>query len=121
MAYGEAREIIHRSPKEIIDFVMDLREYRKVDEKLGKLSKVLLSMNSGRGPDILAVAEIESERAANLLRQRLNKELGSKAEPYRNLLFKENKTGRHIAPAILTRLPVGGDRTSRRNRLRGNR
>src|SRR4051794_535476 len=56
-----------------------------VDEKVGKLSKVLLSMNGGRGPDILAVAEIESERAADLLRQRLNRDLGSKAEPYRNL------------------------------------
>ncbi|MBI1918929.1 MAG: endonuclease/exonuclease/phosphatase family protein [Planctomycetes bacterium] len=82
-----------------------------LDQKLAKLSKVLLSLNGERGPDILAVAEVESERAADLLRQRLNRDLGSKAEPYRNLLFKENKTGRHIATAILTRLPVRGDQT----------
>src|SRR4051812_28905549 len=32
------------------------------DTKLGNLSKVLLSMNGGKGPDILAVAELESDR-----------------------------------------------------------
>lgn len=37
MAYGEAETVIHRSPSEIIDFVMDLREYRKADEKLGTI------------------------------------------------------------------------------------
>jgi len=81
------------------------------DEKLGKLSKVLLSMNGGKGPDILALAEVENENAADQLRQRLNKDLSDKAEPYKNLLFKENKSGRNIAPAILTRLPVRGNRT----------
>ncbi len=80
-------------------------------EKLGNLSKVLLSMNDGKGPDILAMAEVESERAAELLRERLNADLGGKAEPYEHLLFKENKPGRHIATGILTRLPVRADRT----------
>jgi exonuclease III len=81
------------------------------NEKLGKLSKVLLSMNSGKGPDILALAEVENENAADQLRQRLNEDLGDKAEPYKNLLFKENKSGRNIATAILTRLPVRANRT----------
>ncbi|HEX3784125.1 MAG TPA: SRPBCC family protein [Pseudonocardiaceae bacterium] len=40
MAYGEAEITIRRSPKDIIDFVMDLREYRQVDEKLGKIHSI---------------------------------------------------------------------------------
>ncbi|WP_020667195.1 SRPBCC family protein [Amycolatopsis nigrescens] len=40
MAYGEATIIIDRPPGDIIDFVMDLREYRKVDEKLGKIHSI---------------------------------------------------------------------------------
>src|SRR5262249_13832267 len=76
--------------------------------KLRNLSKVLLSLNGGKGPDILAIAEVESERAADLLRQRLNAGLEGKGTPYRNLLFKEQRAGRHIATAIITRLPVVG-------------
>ncbi len=73
-------------------------------EKLGNLSKVLLAMNGGRGPDILAIAECESERAAELLQQRLNDDLPEGVEKYREPFFVEQKAGRHIAPAILTRL-----------------
>ncbi|MGH3548699.1 MAG: SRPBCC family protein [Pseudonocardiaceae bacterium] len=40
MAYGEAKIVVHRPSKEILDFVMDLREYRKVDEKLGKIHSI---------------------------------------------------------------------------------
>lgn len=40
MAYGEAEIVIHRPPEVIIDFVMDLREYRKVDEKLGRIHSI---------------------------------------------------------------------------------
>jgi hypothetical protein len=40
VAYGEAEIVIHRPPEEIVDFVMDLREYRKVDEKLGKIHSI---------------------------------------------------------------------------------
>ena len=79
--------------------------------KYRNLSKVLLAMNGGKGPDILAVAEVESERAAELLLDRLNKDLPAGAAPYNHCLFIEQKQGRHIAPAILTRLPVKGDRT----------
>src|SRR6266511_418950 len=79
--------------------------------KLGNLSKVLLAMNGGRGPDILAMAEVESDRAAELLQDRLNKDLPSGAAEYTHRLFREQKVGRNIAPAILTRLPVIGDKT----------
>ena len=57
------------------------------------------------------MAEVENEHAADQLRQCLNADLGGKAEPYNNVLFEENKAGRHIATAILTRLPVLRDRT----------
>ena len=79
--------------------------------KLGNLSKVLLSMNGGKGPDILAVAELESDRALELLQDRLNSDLGERAAKYVHRLFREQKSGRHIAPGILTRLPVDGNKT----------
>jgi endonuclease/exonuclease/phosphatase family metal-dependent hydrolase len=85
--------------------------------KLKHLSEALLELNGGRGPDILAIAECETERAADLLRDALNKQLANKADPYRHVLYKDPHGGRHIATAIITRLPVQGDRT----RLLGRR
>ncbi len=86
-------------------------------QKLAKLTEALLSMNNGKGPDILAVVEVESVRAAELLRQALNAKLSDPALHYQAPLMKEVSVGRHIAPAILTRLPVVRDRT----RSHGNR
>lgn len=80
-------------------------------EKYSHLSQALLKMNDGRGPDILALAEVESVRAAELLRDALNESLPTGVPPYSHILMKEVNAGRHIAPAILTRLPVQGDRT----------
>jgi endonuclease/exonuclease/phosphatase family metal-dependent hydrolase len=74
-------------------------------------------MNHGNGPDILALAEVESERAAELLRDALNAKLRASAVPYKHVLYLDPHGGRHIATAILTRLPVTGDRT----RLHGRR
>ena len=37
MASGEAEIIINYPPEGIIEFVLDLNEYRKVDDKLGKI------------------------------------------------------------------------------------
>lgn len=81
-----------------------------LQQKLGKLTEALLKMNNGKGPDILAIAEVENLRAAELLQQALNKRL-DKAHHYQAPLMKEISLGRHIAPAILTRLPVIRDRT----------
>jgi endonuclease/exonuclease/phosphatase family metal-dependent hydrolase len=81
-----------------------------LQQKLGKLSEALLGLNGGKGPDILAVAEVESPRAAALLQKALNDRLDP-ALHYQHVLMKEVSVGRHIAPAILTRLPVVGDRT----------
>src|SRR6266446_5314774 len=85
--------------------------------KLEHLSEALMRLNQGRGPDILAVAEVESVRAAELLRDALNRQLSDPSLHYTNVLMKELSAGRHIAPAIITRLPVQRDRT----RLHGSR
>ncbi|MCI0683822.1 MAG: endonuclease/exonuclease/phosphatase family protein [Gemmataceae bacterium] len=79
--------------------------------KLDKLTQAILAMNGGKGPDILAVVEVESLRAAQLLQQALNAKLTDPALRYEHVLMKEVTVGRHIAPALITRLPVIRDRT----------
>jgi endonuclease/exonuclease/phosphatase family metal-dependent hydrolase len=79
--------------------------------KLKKLTKALLELNDGKGPDILAIVEVESRRAAELLQEALNARLTDPSLHYKNVLMKPVAAGRHIAPAILTRLPVDADRT----------
>src|SRR5207237_4742330 len=80
-------------------------------EKLDHLSAALVKMNDGKGPDIFAGVEVESERAAELLRDALNKRLSDPALHYTHILMRELSGGRHIAPMILTRLPVEANRT----------
>jgi endonuclease/exonuclease/phosphatase family metal-dependent hydrolase len=79
--------------------------------KYRHLSEVLLKMNQGRGPDILAVAEVESLRAAELLRTELNDRLPDERLHYAEPLFEEVNSGRHIAPAILLRKEFKASRT----------
>jgi len=79
--------------------------------KLDHLSEALVKLNGGKGPDILAIVEVESVRAAELLRDALNKKLNDPSLHYSHVLMKEVRAGRHIAPAIFTRLPVRGDQT----------
>jgi endonuclease/exonuclease/phosphatase family metal-dependent hydrolase len=76
--------------------------------KLDHLADVLIPLNDGRGPDLLGIVEVESERAAELLKEVLNKRLGKDA--YR-VVMKGNPAGRHISPALLSKLPVVKDRT----------
>jgi endonuclease/exonuclease/phosphatase family metal-dependent hydrolase len=80
-------------------------------QKLAKLTEAILKLNGGKGPDLLALVEVESTRAAELLQQALNEKLTDKSLHYTNVLMKEIAVGRHIAPVILTRLPVVRDRT----------
>jgi endonuclease/exonuclease/phosphatase family metal-dependent hydrolase len=97
-------------------FATDRAAFR---QKLQNLTTVLAEMNDGQGPDILAVAEVESEHAADLLADSLSKAVKG-APRYRNVLFRDPHGGRHIATAIITRLPVLGDRTQlhgRRQRI----
>ncbi len=87
------------------------RDPEALQLKLDHLSRVLLGLNEGRGPDILALAEVEDVRAAELLQEALNRRVPDPSLQYTHLLMKEVVSGRHIAPAILSRLPVRGDRT----------
>jgi endonuclease/exonuclease/phosphatase family metal-dependent hydrolase len=79
--------------------------------KLKRLTDALLDLNDGKGPDILAIVEVESIRAAELLQDALNAGLQDKNLHYQHVLMKEVSVGRHIAPAILTRLHVERART----------
>src|SRR5262249_40585033 len=102
------------------------REYDKwfaedkeaLGQKLNKVCQVLLEMNGGKGPDVIALAEVESYHAADLLRQGLNKQrLKNRAPTYDAVVYKDPAGGRSIATALITRLKVRGDRT----RLLGKR
>jgi endonuclease/exonuclease/phosphatase family metal-dependent hydrolase len=67
-------------------------------------------MNDGKGPDIIAICEVESVRAADLLRATLNKKLddakADKKLQYKDVVMRNLDAGRHIAPAIITRMNV---------------
>jgi endonuclease/exonuclease/phosphatase family metal-dependent hydrolase len=87
------------------------RDIPALQMKLDRLTEAILKLNDGRGPEILGICEVEGVRAADLLREALNKKLTDETLHYRNVLMKEVAVGRHIAPAIITRLPVKGNRT----------
>jgi endonuclease/exonuclease/phosphatase family metal-dependent hydrolase len=78
--------------------------------KLKNLTTVLAGMNDGRGPDILALAEVETERAAELLMESLNKAVKG-APPYKHVAYRDPKGGRHIATSVIARVPLVADRT----------
>lgn len=79
--------------------------------KLEKMTEAILSINSGRGPDILALCEVENIRAMQLLQGALNAKISDPRLRYQYLVMKEMNSGRHIAPAVLSRLPVNNSRT----------
>jgi endonuclease/exonuclease/phosphatase family metal-dependent hydrolase len=88
------------------------------EQKVKNLTEVLAALNDGKGPDILALAEVEAESgAAEALLESLNKAIKPEAPPYKHILKKNPHGGRDIVTAILTRLPVAADRT----RLLGRR
>jgi endonuclease/exonuclease/phosphatase family metal-dependent hydrolase len=81
--------------------------------KLSHLAEALAKMNGGKGPDILVAIEVESKRAAQLLTEAMNKALPEGAAPYSTVIMKEISAGRHIAPAIISRLPVSSEHEPR--------
>jgi hypothetical protein len=100
----------HRQPDK--DFDTWFAENPEVfAQKVKHLSEVLRGLNDGRGPDLLAVAEVESERSARALAEALNKDLPSGVVPYDHLLWEDPHGGRSISTAILTRLPVRASKT----------
>lgn len=80
--------------------------------KLSRLCEVILhaDLNGGKGPDILAVCEVESRRAVELLRDALNAEITDPALRYGAIAWAGPGAGRHIGPAVLSRLPLRGER-----------
>src|SRR5262245_28146220 len=76
--------------------------------KVTHLADILLQMNDGKGPDILAIVEVETIRAAEALRAELNGRLPEGTTPYGEGQMKEVAAGRHIAPAVISRLPASG-------------
>ncbi len=74
--------------------------------KLRQLTTALLRLNDGKGPDILCVQEVESKRAAELLTESLNRSLPAGAIPYTTVVMEPVTAGRHIAPAVISRLPL---------------
>ena len=92
--------------------------------KYDHLATAILAMNGGVGPDIFAGAEVESIRAAELLKDTLNAKLkeAKKDEKYlyNQVLMVNLDAGRHIAPCVITRVPVDvrGTKLNKAARLR---
>lgn len=84
------------------------RDPAAVHSKLDLLAEALLAQNGGRGPDILALVEVETRRSVELLRDALNARLPPDWH-YNGIVHRNNRTGRRIEPAVLTRLPVVED------------
>ena len=82
-----------------------------LDLKLNRISQALLDMNGGLGPDIIACCELEGVRATELLRERLNLKLqatGHGNQLYDRVAVIDLSGGRHITPAVITRLGLQG-------------
>lgn len=89
-------------------------------QKLDNLTTVLIHMNDGKGPDIIALAEVETKRAAEKLRDALNSRLQDTNLHYGPVQMENVAGGRHISPVILTRLRAVERRThllDRRHRI----
>jgi endonuclease/exonuclease/phosphatase family metal-dependent hydrolase len=80
--------------------------------KYDHLTEIILKQNGGKGPDVLACVEVESVRAATLLRDSLNAKLPADVPAYSFIGMKEVDGGRHIAPALISRVPIDDARTS---------
>ena len=103
------RDDRRRQPDEDYDtwFVKD------VDARLRKYQRItdaLLRLNNGIAPDIIVGNEIESYRAAELLKESLNSGLPAGAARFEFIAMKELDAGRHIAPCVISRFPVSGAR-----------
>jgi endonuclease/exonuclease/phosphatase family metal-dependent hydrolase len=79
--------------------------------KYDRISSALVKLNDGKGPDVLACAEVESIRAADLLKAALNAKLKDPALHYKNVLMKNLDAGRHIATCVITRVDVSNFQT----------
>lgn len=87
--------------------------------KYDHLAEVILRVNGGNGPDILACCEVESVRAAELLRDTLNGKLPAGVNKYEYVAMRElsANAGRYMAPCVISKLKLDDSRT----RLLGSR
>jgi endonuclease/exonuclease/phosphatase family metal-dependent hydrolase len=74
-----------------------------LDEKLKRLAQVILSVNGGKGPDLLLLAEVENIK----ILERLNKQYLAPAA-YQAAVLIEGQDERGIDTAMLSRLPLEG-------------
>ncbi|QDU20350.1 endonuclease/exonuclease/phosphatase family protein [Urbifossiella limnaea] len=76
--------------------------------KFDRLAEIILKQNGGNGPDVLACVEVESVRAAELLRDALNEKLPAGAAKYEHVAMKElaANAGRFMAPCVISKLPL---------------
>ncbi len=79
-------------------------------KKVEALRDAVLLHNDGRGPDVLAMVEVESRRSVEALRDALNAVLPPDWR-YTGIVQRDDRTGRRFAPAVLTRLAVREDLT----------
>ena len=87
------------------------------DLKFERISTAILKLNDGKGPDIVACCELESVRSLELLQTALNDRIDDPKRKYTSLAMRNLDGGRHIAPGVLSRLPLSQQRT----RLLGGR
>jgi hypothetical protein len=81
--------------------------------KYDHLAEIILKVNGGKGPDIFAGVEVESLRAAELLRDALNAKLPAETAKYEQVAMKEltHNAGRYMAPCVISRIPLDATRT----------
>lgn len=93
------------------DWMAQDEEARKL--KFERLCEIILKQNGGKGPDVLACVEVESLRAAELLRDALNSRLPAGTPKYDHVVMKElhANAGRYMAPCVVSRLPLDAGRT----------
>jgi endonuclease/exonuclease/phosphatase family metal-dependent hydrolase len=87
------------------------RDSKMFQLKLDNLAKAIAKMNGGKGPDILVLAEVESQRAAELLRDAIHKELNKPELEYKHVVFRDHGGLRVIANAVLSRVPIEARKT----------
>lgn len=74
--------------------------------KVDRLTEIIMKMNGGKGPDILALAEVEeASRSPEILMAALNSRLEN-ADPYTSIAFKNPHGGRAIATCVISKIPI---------------
>ncbi|HVJ65328.1 MAG TPA: hypothetical protein VM901_08740 [Bdellovibrionota bacterium] len=75
----------------------------KLNKKLDSLTSVLQTVANGKGPDILAMQEVENLNVLNHWMKRSLREMG-----YREVILIEGPDSRGIDGAIISKLPLSG-------------